>query len=103
MKPVLFLVLSTSLLLTGCNNTATAPDTFVYNCESGVRITASYPDTDSARVTYLGREHSMRIDVSASGSRYVGDLLEWWTKGTSGTLLQRSENGGILEQCNRRS
>ena len=103
MKPVIFLALSGSLLLAGCNNTSTTPDTYTYNCDSGAKITAIYPDTDSARITYLGREHNMRIDISARGARYVGDLLEWWTKGAAGTLLQRNAGGdsSVLEQCSQ--
>lgn len=103
MKPVIFLALTGSLLLAGCNNTATTTDTYVYLCDSGAQVTASYPDTESARVTYLGREHNMRIDVSASGARYVGDLLEWWTKGPEGTLLQPDTNGetSVLEHCSQ--
>ncbi len=103
MKPVIFLALSGSLLLAGCNTTSTTPDTYTYNCDSGAQIIATYPDTESARVTYLGREHSMRIDVSASGARYVSDQLEWWTKGPEGTLLQADASGetSVLEQCSQ--
>ncbi len=101
MRVLAFFILAGSGLLAGCHNAAATPDTYRYSCDSGVRVTATYPDTDSARVTYLGREHSMRVDVSASGTRYVGDLLEWWTKGTEGTLLQRNASGdsNVLEHC----
>lgn len=103
MKPVIFLALSGSLLLAGCNTTSSTTDTYTYNCNSGAKITATYPDTESARVTYLGREHGMNIDVSPSGARYVGKQLEWWTKGSEGTLFQRNTGGdsSVLEQCSQ--
>lgn len=102
-KPIMFLALSGSLLLVGCNSTATAPDTYTYICDSGAKITATYPDTDSAHVSYLGHEHIMHIAIAASGARYVGDQLVWWTKGPEGTLFQRHADGdnSILEQCSQ--
>ncbi len=101
MKPVLFFVLSGAILLAGCSSTPSTPGTYVYHCESGARVTATYPDTDSARVTYLGREHNMRVAISASGARYADDQLVWWTKGAEAILLQRddSTDDNILERC----
>lgn len=64
-----------------------------YRCESGEEIAASYPTSDSATVQYKGRSYSMKIAVSGSGARYVGNELEWWTKESEGTLLRRNANG----------
>lgn len=78
----------------------TAPSTssvYHYRCESGEKIVTTYPSTDSATVQYKGRNYSMRIAVSGSGSRYVGGGLEWWTKGSGpgseGTLFRHMADG----------
>lgn len=80
-----------------------------YQCESGRTIWASYPTYSTAVVTYRGQTLRMRIAVSASGARYVGGGLEWWTKGHwsgyEGTLFRHRSDGRtgeILEQCQQR-
>jgi len=77
-----------------------------YRCQSGETIAATYPTTDSATVQYKGNNYNMRIAVSASGSRYVGDELEWWTKGSGpgseGTLFRHMADGTTgesIESC----
>ncbi len=79
---------------------------YTYRCESGETISAAYPDTDSATVHYKQQRYAMRIAVSASGARYVGGGLEWWTKGSGpgapGTLLRHladGSSGDIVESC----
>lgn len=80
-----------------------------YQCESGETIAAAYPDSDSATVEYQDNRTDMQIAVSASGARYVGGGLEWWTKGTGpgaeGMLLQHEADGSsgeIIENCTAR-
>lgn len=77
-----------------------------YRCEGGATLVAAYPDTDTATLRYQGRTHHLRIARSASGARYVGDGLEWWTKGSGkgseGTLSTLGADGlgaGRLEAC----
>ena len=77
-----------------------------YRCESGEAIAVTYVSTDSAKVEYKGRSYNMQIAVSASGARYVGSELEWWTKGSGpdseGTLFRHmadGTSGEIIEQC----
>lgn len=77
-----------------------------YRCESGERIAATYLTTDSATVRYKGSSYNMQIAVSASGARYVGGGLEWWTKGSGpgseGTLFRHladGASGDIIERC----
>lgn len=77
-----------------------------YRCESGETIAATYPSTDSATVQYKGSNYDMHIAVSASGARYVGGELEWWTKGSGpgseGTLFRHmadGTSGEIIERC----
>lgn len=103
-----------ALAVAGCDHpaadsqasAANASPVTVYHCESGQTIRASYPDHDTAVVTYRGDTHRMTIAVSADGARYVGDGLEWWTKGQwqgyEGTLFRHRSDGSsgeTLEQC----
>lgn len=91
--------LAVSLLLAACATApqATSGTAYRYHCESGQDVSASYPDTETAIVTIAGQQHRMAIAVSASGSRYVGDGLEWWTKGSGSgaeaTLFQHAADG----------
>lgn len=78
-----------------------------YRCESGRALDASYPTDSSAFVRYAGTTREMRVAVSASGARYTGDGLEWWTRGTGpGSTGRLSRFAGdettasdVLESC----
>lgn len=77
-----------------------------YRCTSGTTIQASYPTDSIAFVQYGRRNIAMSIAVSASGARYVGEMLEWWTRGSGpgseGTLLRHlpdGTSGDVLERC----
>lgn len=80
-----------------------------YACESGQSIAVAYPDASSARVTYGGRTYTLRSVQAASGARYAGAGLEWWTAtrgGTESATLGRlgpDQNIGAttLERCSR--
>ncbi len=85
---------------------AASASVYNYQCESGEKIVATYPTTDSAKIQYKGNDYDMKIAVSASGARYVGDDLEWWTKGTGagaeGTLFRHMDDGATgesVESC----
>lgn len=68
-------------------STDEAVDLIRYECEDGSTVQAIYPRIDTAEIEYDGQVIEMQIAVAASGSRYVGDGWEWWTKGmTEGTL-----------------
>lgn len=117
MKPMLrpFLFMLPALLVGACSthpqpaSDARAPAVApvqAYVCASGARIVATYPDTESATVQYKGATYPLRIAISGSGARYVGERIEWWTKGTgtgsSGTLLRHNADGtsgDALEHC----
>lgn len=82
------------------------PVTYNYACDSGETVATAYPSTGSARVDYQNTTYSMQVAVSGSGARYVGDGLEWWTKGSGsgsqGTLFQHNPDdtsGRRLESC----
>lgn len=77
-----------------------------YRCQSGRTIAAAYPSTDSATIEYMGSRYDMHIAISASGSRYIGGGLEWWTKGSGvgsqGSLFRHMSDGTsgpIIELC----
>lgn len=80
-----------------------------YACESGKTIAVTYPDTSTARVSYDGRDYVLTSAVSASGARYAGEGLEWWTASRNGqesaTLSRLGPNdqagGAVIERCSR--
>lgn len=90
--------------------TPTAPPVS-YACESGESITVSYPDTSTAQLAYKGQTYALRTAQSASGARYIGSGIEWWTAtrdGTESATLSRlgpNEEVGtaVLERCSRPS
>ena len=67
-----------------------------YRCTDGSVVRASYPTTETARVTYEDRTVDMNIAVSASGSRYVGGDLQWWTKGMKKGLIAPLASGEAM-------
>ena len=56
-------------------------EVLVYACDNGQAVRASYPDRDTALVEYQGRSRILKSARAASGARYVGDGLQWWTQG----------------------
>ena len=87
---------------------STAPATG-YACESGATVEARYPDAATAQLTYKGQIYDLRSVQAASGARYVGSGVEWWTAPREGqeraTLSRLSPNEevgiAVLEQCAR--
>jgi len=62
-------------------------EVLVYVCDDGQTVRASYPDPQTAVVEHQGRARTLKIARAASGARYVGDGLQWWTQGmTRGTV-----------------
>ena len=73
-----------------------------YQCDSGNRIIVTYPTTDTAEVKYMDDKYQMKIAISASGARYVGDGLVWWTKGNEASMykaVNNTETGEQIENC----
>lgn len=116
MKNIVPLFLTTAVIFSACSDTLSDKQTTQqqptqiskarqYQCESGQTIVATYPSTDSASVQYQGKSYQMKITISASGARYVGSGLEWWTKGSGkgaqGSLFKQKNGstGEMLESC----
>jgi len=82
-----------------------------YACESGQAVTVAYPDTTTAQLTYKSQSYALRTVQSASGARYAGSDLEWWSAtrdGSESATLSRlgpDEDVGVavLERCSRPS
>ncbi|MDF1836031.1 MAG: META domain-containing protein [Alteraurantiacibacter sp. bin_em_oilr2.035] len=64
-----------------------------YRCSDGSIVEASYPTTDTALIVHQGRSVQMNIASSASGARYVGGGLQWWTKGANEGMLSPLAEG----------
>ncbi|MFN4297595.1 MAG: DUF4232 domain-containing protein [Brevundimonas sp.] len=80
-----------------------------YACESGRSLSVRYMDSASAEVTYEGQTYTLNIARSASGARYAGQDLEWWTAARgdqeTATLSRLGPNDDVgsvvLERCSR--
>lgn len=69
-----------------------------YACESGKTVVVAYPDAQTARLSYEGKDYALTNVVAASGARYAGQGLEWHTASRgeleSGTLSRIGQTGG---------
>jgi membrane-bound inhibitor of C-type lysozyme len=74
------------LALGGCAHMGAVQDVYDFTCADGRKVQASYRG-QAAVVIVDGREHRLVIAPAASGSRYVGDGLQWWTRGLSEAQL----------------
>ncbi len=57
-----------------------------YSCVDGSSIVAGYPDSQTAVVTYKDHAYTLKRRPSASGARYTGYGLQWWTKGAHASI-----------------
>lgn len=69
-----------------------ASETTVYQCANGQRIEAAYPNTDTAIINYQSQLYLLKSAISASGARYTGEGMQWWTKGGEGNLATLLKN-----------
>lgn len=119
-------LVAVAALITACSREAAAPPTtqtaqvpatpqtpaappIGYACESGKTVMIQYPDTATAQITYNGQTYALRAVQAASGARYAGSGVEWWTATRDGqetaTLSRLGPNQdvgvAILERCSR--
>lgn len=112
MQPIAFPALLGAALLAACSTPVTPPADAsqgwrTYLCDSGQRIQTRHPDTDSVALQFDAKPaRVLQLAVSASGARYVGQGLEWWTKGSgpgAAASLFRHEadgsSGALLDRC----
>jgi membrane-bound inhibitor of C-type lysozyme len=67
-----------------------------YHCADGQTIEAGYPDRDTAVVTYKGHAYTLKSATAASGVRYVGYGLQWWTRGMTQATLSTLKPGETI-------
>jgi membrane-bound inhibitor of C-type lysozyme len=71
-----------------------------YRCGNGERIVARYYSLSDGSLRFVkvvmpdGREYTLPNVISGSGARYTDEVEKvWWTKGTSGFVQSRDQNG----------
>jgi membrane-bound inhibitor of C-type lysozyme len=64
-----------------------------YRCADGSSIVAGYPDRETAVVTYKDHAYTLKLAPSASGARYTGYGLQWWTQGAQAHVAALKPNG----------
>jgi membrane-bound inhibitor of C-type lysozyme len=62
------------------------PGVTTYACVDGQRVTAGYPDAETAVVTYKDHAYTLKLTRSAQGARYTGYGLQWWIQGVHANL-----------------
>lgn len=80
---------------------------YTYQCVSGAQVRVNYPDTETAQVTYQDTTYQLANVISASGARYAGEGMEWWSKGSgpgaTATLARLNAatdvDAQVIERC----
>ena len=71
------------------------PPPVYYVCDDGTKIVARFPDSVLAMLTIGEDRYELRAAIAASGVRYVGGDVEFWThQGTA-----RFTRGGMATEC----
>lgn len=77
----------------------------IYRCPSGKAAVAQYDTSgERLRLRYGKRYYTLKIAPSASGARYEGGGLVWWSKGSgpgSTAMVMNASTDRILETCTR--
>ncbi len=69
------------------------PAAIVYTCPDGAEVIARYPDTTTAVIRYKGKVHTLKTAPTGDGARYIGDGLQWWTKGMTMGMISLLKRG----------
>jgi len=72
---------------------AADPHVTTYACADGRTVKAGYPDRDTAVLTVGDHTYTLKVARSASGARYTGFGLQWWTKGLAEGRLAPLKGG----------
>lgn len=84
-------------ILSACSNPI-----FHYHCDDGSEITVRHPQPDVALLQWHGDQLRLDQTISASGARYAGEALVWWSKGGDATLYALNDDGttgDVLCRC----
>ncbi|CAM5247750.1 DUF4232 domain-containing protein [Rhodanobacter lindaniclasticus] len=72
---------------------APASPAYTYTCDDGRTVQATYPDTQTAVLSFDAQSHRLHIAISADGARYVGEHWQWWSKGMHDAQLAELKPG----------
>ena len=79
-----------------CFRSALALETYSMKCDNGQQFKIAYTGTtaeDSQAIIYSNNNlYLLKIAISASGSRYTGEGMQWWSKGNYGFLSKLRPN-----------
>jgi membrane-bound inhibitor of C-type lysozyme len=64
-----------------------------YLCVGGKTVEAGYPTPTSALVIWQGRAYTLTQASAASGGRYTGSGLQWWSKSLTDAVLSTLKPG----------
>ena len=85
-----------TLLALICFKSALALETYNMKCDNGQQFKIAYTGTttkDSQAIIYSNNNlYLLKIAISASGSRYTGEGIQWWSKGDYGFLSKLKPN-----------
>lgn len=105
-KTLAFGLLVASSVFAASACTPSGPAAVPYLCDDGKVLDVQYPTDQSAFLQHGGKRVRLSLVLSASGARYAGGGVEWWTKGTGpgseGTLSELSSDGtvgAVLRTC----
>ena len=80
--------------------TLSGGETQTYQCENGDQVTANYYSLFDSRIHFVriidpsGKKHLLPHVYSGSGAKFTDNFrVVWWTKGNSGHVSTRQENG----------
>jgi membrane-bound inhibitor of C-type lysozyme len=71
-----------------------------YTCANGSELTATYDAVhQGATIQLAGKTYRVTKAAAASGVRYTGDGVEWWTKGNTANLYVLNSSRLLAKAC----
>jgi membrane-bound inhibitor of C-type lysozyme len=95
---VIAITIGSSLAFAGGGSDPAITDS--YTCANGHKLNASYDAAyQTASVQLAGKTYRVTKATAASGVRYTGDGVKWWTKGNTANLYMLSSNKALAKNC----